>query len=182
MPIFRFDINSRWLVSLEWLWSFNITPVGSASVYSRQGVLYNRRDLGSVRAVETRRAVLGLQQSTALRFTAAALLQEDFLVLALEYDGTGRASIEVWELTSLAPLLRLPGHTHSIHQLAVAGDLLMSRDKERNVSIWDARELKTEEKAAENFSSKTTTQFPLLHFLGRQGGNQQQHAAHEVGE
>ena len=67
-------------------------------------------------------------------------------MLALEYDGTGRASIEVfvasflffgfiktfsfkkvWELTSLAPLLRLPGHTHSIHQLAVAGDLLMSR-------------------------------------------------------
>ena len=67
-------------------------------------------------------------------------------MLALEYDGTGRASIEVfvayffwfhkkttfffkkvWELTSLAPLLRLPGHTHSIHQLTVAGDLLMSR-------------------------------------------------------
>ena len=42
---------------------------------------------------------------------------------------------------------------------------LFARDKERNVSIWDARELKTEEKAAENFSSKTTTQFPLLHFL-----------------
>ena len=69
-------------------------------------------------------------------------------MLALEYDGTGRASIEVfvasflffgfikkttfsfkkvWELTSLAPLLRLPGHTHSIHQLTVAEDLLMSR-------------------------------------------------------
>ena len=42
---------------------------------------------------------------------------------------------------------------------------LFARDKERNVSIWDARELKTEEKAAENFSSKKITQFPLLHFL-----------------
>ena len=42
---------------------------------------------------------------------------------------------------------------------------LFARDKERNVSIWDARELKTEEKAAENFSSETTNQFPLLHFL-----------------
>ena len=40
-----------------------------------------------------------------------------------------------------------------------------ARDKERNVSIWDARELKTNDKAAENFLNKPNTQFPLLHFL-----------------
>ena len=42
---------------------------------------------------------------------------------------------------------------------------LFARDKERNVSIWDARELKTNDKAAENFLNKPNTQFPLLHFL-----------------
>jgi len=163
MPIFCFDINTRWLVSLEWLGFFNGTPVGSAAVYSRQGTLYHRRDLGPVRAVETRRSVLGLQRSASLRFTAAALLKDDFLALAIEYDPTGRAAIEIWELTSLSPLKRLPGHTHSIHQLTVAGDILLSRDKEGNVSIWDARADVDEEVECHGRNPRSGSQ--LLHFL-----------------
>jgi len=164
MPIFCFDINTRWLVSLEWLGFFNGTPVGSAAVYSRQGTLYHRRDLGPVRAVETRRSVLGLQRSASLRFTAAALLKDDFLALAIEYDPTGRAAIEIWELTSLSPIKRLPGHTHSIHQLKIAGDILLSRDKEGNVSIWDARADADEGVGGHGSGS------PLLHFLRVQQG------------
>jgi len=164
MPVFCFDINTRWLVSLEWLGFFNGTPVGSAAVYSRQGTLYHRRDLGPVRAVETRRSVLGLQRSASLRFTAAALLKDDFLALAIEYDPTGRATIEIWGLTSLSPIKRLPGHTHSIHQLTIAGDILLSRDKEGNVSIWDARADVDEEVEGHGSGS------PLLHFLRVQQG------------
>ena len=35
------------------------------------------------------------QQSASLRFTAAALLSDDFLTLAVECDPTGKAVVEV---------------------------------------------------------------------------------------
>ena len=36
LPIFSFDVSSKWIVTLEWLGTFDMVHVGSASVYSRQ--------------------------------------------------------------------------------------------------------------------------------------------------
>jgi len=126
MPVFDFHVTTKWIVTLEWLGTFDLVHVGSASVYSRGDSVYTRRDL-----TEGDNSLQKLKHS---RFTAATIFRDDFLALASD-DGF---SLVIWELTSLTPLQVLGAHTSAIVQIQACGERLVSLDKSGSIVIWNS--------------------------------------------
>ena len=68
MPVFCLSASTSHLLTLEWLGTFDMVHVGSASLYTRRGdSLVERRDLSESRAVETRRSAAGLMKNLELQ-------------------------------------------------------------------------------------------------------------------
>ena len=80
MPVFCVAATTQYILTLEWLGTFDLVHVGSATLYSRQGqFLFLRQDFSEVRAVDTRRSAQGLfrnlEQLQNLRFSSAAIVK-----------------------------------------------------------------------------------------------------------
>ena len=80
MPVFCVAATPTHILTLEWLGTFDLVHVGSASLYTRQGhFLFRRQDFSEVRAVATRRSAQGLfrnlEQLQNLRFSSAAIVK-----------------------------------------------------------------------------------------------------------
>jgi hypothetical protein len=78
MPIFNFDINHKYLVTLEWLGTLNMIHIGSASVYNR-GDSYTRRGFGEGRAIDSSWSAVGLinnlDRHKNRRFTSSGIFK-----------------------------------------------------------------------------------------------------------
>jgi len=127
MPIFDFDVNSNWLVTLEWLGTFDLCHVGSTTIYNRR--LENARtDLADVIHPEDQTF------NNHHRFTSAAIFNVDYLVLASDHGH----SLVTWHLPTLAPLRVLDGHKVPVLHLKTAGERILSVDKVGNILVWDS--------------------------------------------
>ena len=68
MPVFCVAASPAFIITLEWLGTFDMVHVGSASLYTRRGdSLVERRDFSESRAVETRRSAAGLMKNLELQ-------------------------------------------------------------------------------------------------------------------
>jgi len=126
MPIFGFDVNSKWLVTLEWLGTFDLCHVGSATVYNRLEE-NARTDLADVITPED------LNFDRHHRFTSTAIFNIDYLILASD-DGN---SLVTWHLPSMTPLRVLQGHKAPVLHLKTSGERILSVDKAGNQLIWN---------------------------------------------
>ena len=80
MPVFSMAVSTKYIITLEWLGTFNMVNVGSATCYSTHGEhVYIRRDFAEARAVETGRSAEGLfknlQNQANLRYSSVELIR-----------------------------------------------------------------------------------------------------------
>ena len=80
MPVFCIAATNTYILTLEWLGTFDLVHVGSATLYTRHGEhMFLRRDFSDSRAVETRRSAAGLfknlEQLNNLRFSSAGIFK-----------------------------------------------------------------------------------------------------------
>jgi len=127
MPIFDFDVTSKWLVTLEWLGTFDLCHVGSTTLYNR-GMENARTDLADVIHPEDQTF------KNHHRFTSTAIFNVDYLVLASDHGH----SLVTWHLPTLAPLRVLDGHKVPVLHLKTAGERILSVDKDGNILLWDS--------------------------------------------
>lgn len=140
MPVFNFDMNHKYILTLEWLGTMNMIHVGSATVYSR-GDGYMRRDFCDGRAVETRKSAAGLINNLALhmnrRFTSSGIFKDDFVALGSDDGPDGHYMLLIWDLTTLTMIHAFKCHMTGIFQIQTSGDRLITRDKDGNIVFWD---------------------------------------------
>jgi len=140
MPVFNFDMNHKYILTLEWLGTMNMIHVGSATVYSR-GDNYMRRDFCDGRAVETRRSAAGLINNLALhmdkRFTSSGIFKDDYVALGSDDGPDGHYMLLIWDLTTLTMIHAFRSHMTGIFQIETSGDRLVTRDKDGNIVFWD---------------------------------------------
>ena len=81
MPVFCMDVSTNHILTLEWLGTFDMVHVGSATCYTRQGDhLFVRKDFSQQsRAVESRRSAAGLignlQNQQNLRYYSGGIFK-----------------------------------------------------------------------------------------------------------
>jgi len=140
MPVFNFDMNHKYILTLEWLGTMNLIHVGSATVYSR-GEGYLRRDFCDGRAVDTRRSATGLINNLARhmnrRFTSSGLFKEDYVALGSDDGPDGHYLLLIWDLTTLTMIHAFQCHLTGIFQVQTSGERLVTRDKEGNIVFWN---------------------------------------------
>jgi len=143
MPIFNFDMNHKYIVTLEWLGTLNMIHVGSASVYSTGDGSYTRRDFSDGRAVESRRSATGLINNLARhmnkRFTSAGIFRDDYVALGSDDGPDGQYLLLIWDLTTLTMIHAFQAHMTGIFQIQTRGERLVTRDKNGNIVIWDSK-------------------------------------------
>jgi len=127
MPIFDFDVTSKWLVTLEWLGTFDLCHVGSTTIYNR-GEENARTDLADVIHPEDETF------NNHHRFTSAIIFNVDYLVLASDHGH----SLVTWHLPTLAPLRVLDGHKVPVLHLKTSGERILSVDKVGKILVWDS--------------------------------------------
>eukprot|EP00092_Neocalanus_flemingeri_P012524 GFUD01013499.1.p1 GENE.GFUD01013499.1~~GFUD01013499.1.p1 ORF type:complete len:520 (+),score=121.66 GFUD01013499.1:82-1641(+) len=141
MPVFNFDMNHKYIVTLEWLGTLNMIHVGSASVYSRENSCYTRRDFSDGRPVETRQSATGLINNLAnhmnKRFTSAGIFKDDYVALGSDDGPDGHFMLLIWDLTTLTMIHAFKYHMTGIFQIETCGDRLITRDKGGDIVIWD---------------------------------------------
>jgi len=140
MPVFNFDMNHKYILTLEWLGTMNMIHVGSATVYSR-GEGYLRRDFCDGRAVDTRRSAAGLINNLALhmnrRYTSSGIFKDDYVALGSDDGPDGHYLLLIWDLTTLTMIHAFKCHLVGIFQIETRGERLVTRDKEGNIVIWN---------------------------------------------
>jgi len=141
MPVFNFDMNHKYIITLEWLGTMNMIHVGSATVYSKKDN-FLRRDFCDGRAVDTRRSATGLINNLARhvnnRFTSSCIFKDDFVALGADDDIDGSYTLLVWDLRSLTVIHAFKAHLTGIFQIQTSGDHIITRDKDGHLVIWDA--------------------------------------------
>jgi len=143
MPVFNFDLNQKYIVTLEWLGTMNMIHVGSASVYNKEGTRYTRRDFSEGRAVDTRRSATGLinnlERHMNKRFTSSGIFNEDFVALGSDDGPDGHHVLLIWDLRTLTMIHAFQAHMTGIFQIQTHGDRLLTRDKDGVIVIWDTK-------------------------------------------
>jgi len=141
MPVFNFDMNHKYIITLEWLGTINMIHVGSATVYSREES-YLRRDFCDGRAVETTRSPAALVNNLALhinnRFSSAGIFKGDYVALGSDDGADGHYRLLIWDLKTLTMIHAFQCHLAGIFQIKTNGECLVTRDKEGNIVFWNA--------------------------------------------
>jgi len=141
MPIFNFDMNHKYIVTLEWLGTMNMIHVGSGTVYSRGDGCNTRRDFCDGQAVEKGRSATELINNLAdhiiKRFTSAAIFKDDYVALGSDDGPDGHYVLLIWDLTTLTMIHAFRAHMTGIFQIETQGDRLITRDKDGNIIFWD---------------------------------------------
>ena len=82
MPVFCVDVTDKFILTLEWLGTFDMVHVGSATLYIWNSIdetgkyKYFRNDFSESRAVDTRRSADGLFRNLHnLRFSSAGIFK-----------------------------------------------------------------------------------------------------------
>jgi len=136
--IFNFDINKQFVVTLEWLGTFDTVRVGGASVYNRDED-YQRRDfcpLESINSVEDFRNKFA--PKLKMRFTSLAIFKDHYVAVGSDDGLDGHHALLIWDLSTLTIINTFRSHMCAIMQIQYNGDRLVSQDKDGNIMIWDA--------------------------------------------
>ena len=79
MPIFCFDCSSKYIITLEWLGTFEMVHVGSASLYTRVECVYTRTEFSDSLEVQMSRRsperAFNNLQSTNMRFSSVGIFK-----------------------------------------------------------------------------------------------------------
>jgi len=143
MPVFCMDVSTNHILTLEWLGTFDMVHVGSATCYTRHGDhLFVRKDFSQSRAVESRRSVAGLignlQNQQNLRYYSGGIFKEDFAALCTDFEPFGAQQVVIYNLNDLTLIRSFSGHNCGVLQVVSFGNIFVTRDKEGIIIIWDA--------------------------------------------
>ena len=78
MPVFCFDCSRQYILTLEWLGTFEMVHVGSATLYTRGDCVYTRTDFSESRAVQARRSpesVFSQLSDPNMRFSSVGIFK-----------------------------------------------------------------------------------------------------------
>ena len=143
MPVFCFDCSRHYILTLEWLGTFEMVHVGSASLYSRGDILYTRTDFSHSRAVQARRSpetVFSQLNDPNMRFSSVGIFRENFAALCSADEHTGEHNLVIWNLQTKTVIQAVTTtHKVGIFQVLSCGDILVSRDKNGLICVWDSR-------------------------------------------
>jgi len=166
MPVFCVDVTDKFILSLEWLGTFDMVHVGSATLYTWNSIdetgkyKYFRRDFSE-------------SELFTVRWSSAGIFKDDFAALCSCDDAGGtieRHQIFIYNLTNLTVLQSFTGHLSGIFQVISCGDILITRDKDGVIFLWDSNlAIKDDYKDTEPENAALIRKFDLPHrdkFLG----------------
>ena len=145
MPIFCFDCSRQYILTLEWLGTFEMVHVGSATLYTREEETagYVRTDFSESQAVQAMRApetVFSHLNDPNMRFSSVGIFREDSAALCSADEHTGEHNLVIWSLeTNTVTQVITTSHKVGIFQVLSSGDFLVSRDKNGLICVWDSR-------------------------------------------
>ena len=139
----QLDCSQRYILTLEWLGTFEMVHVGSATLYTRGDSVYTRTDFSESRAVQARRSpesVFSQLSDPNMRFSSVGILREDWAALCSADEHTGEHNLLIWSLESKTVLQAITTtHKVGIFQVLSCGDILLTRDKNGLICVWDSR-------------------------------------------
>ena len=149
MPIFCFDCSRQYILTLEWLGTFEMVHVGSASLYTREEegktTTYTRTDFSESQAVQARRvpeAVFSHLNDPNMRFSSVGIFRENSAALCSADEHTGEHNLVIWSLeTNTVSQVITTTHKVGIFQVLSSGDFLLSRDKNGLICVWDTNQV-----------------------------------------
>ena len=143
MPIFCFDCSRHYILTLEWLGTFEMVHVGSATLYTKDEAGYTRTDFSESQAVQARRSpenVFSQLSDPNMRFSSVGILRENCAALCSADEHTGEHNLVIWSLETNTVLQAITSpHKVGIFQVLSCGDILVSRDKNGLICVWDSR-------------------------------------------
>ena len=70
-------------------------------------------------------------------FTKFSHFRDDYAVLCSVDEPVGTHCVIIYNLTDLTMIQSFPGHTSGIFQVISSGDILLTRDKNGVIFMWD---------------------------------------------